>query len=139
MRHVFVTIRSFLIFLRIFGRPEEEVIAGETKLDQVASFQLSVIRVGCPSSFKAFPCIIHAAAFKVIPKVEPWPLAELPWGFTSDFYHLGVHMVIDDPLKWEWPKIAIIGGSKAMFKFVHKTGPIMSSCHLYDHVVRLVQ
>ena len=72
----------------------------------------------------------------MIPKVEPWPLAELPWGFTSDFYHLGVHMVIDDPLKWEWPKIAIIGGSKAMFKFVHKTGPIMSSCHLYDHVVR---
>ena len=80
-----------------------------------------------------------AIAFKVIPKVEPWPLAELPWGFTSDFYHLGVHMVIDDPLKWEWPKIAIIGGSKAMFKFVHRTGPIMSSCHLYDHVVRPVE
>ena len=79
---------------------------------------------------------MSTAIFKVIPKVEPWPLAELPWGFTSDFYHLGVHMVIDDPLKWEWPKIAIIGGSKAMFKFVHKTGPIMSSCHLYDHVVR---
>ena len=132
------------------------MIAGETKLDQVASFQLSVIRVGLHLAFvghtvKCFPfqrslsnvflCIINAqpaiAAFKVIPKVEPWPLAELPWGFTSDFYHLGVHMVIDDPLKWEWPKIAIIGGSKAIFKFVHKTGPIMSSCHLYDHVVRL--
>ena len=84
-------------------------------------------------------CPLSTAIFKVIPKVEPWPLAELPWGFTSDFYHLGVHMVIDDPLKWEWPKIAIIGGSKAMFKFVHKTGPIMSSCHLYDHVVRRPQ
>ena len=84
-------------------------------------------------------CPLSTAIFKVIPKVEPWPLAELPWGFTSDFYHLGVHMVIDDPLKWEWPKIAIIGGSKAMFKFVHKTGPIMSSCHLYDHVVRSPQ
>ena len=34
-----------IVLYRIFGRPEEEVIAGETKLDQVASFQLSVTRV----------------------------------------------------------------------------------------------
>ena len=69
--------------------------------------------------------------------MEPWPLSDLPWGLTSDYYELGVKMVIDDPRKWEGPKIVIIGGGKAIFKFVHRKGPIMTSCHLYDHVVRL--
>ena len=44
-------------------------------------------------------------------------------------------MVIDDPQKWEGPKIIIISGNKAIFKFVHKKGPIMAACHLYDHLV----
>ena len=44
-------------------------------------------------------------------------------------------MVIDDPQKWEGPKIVLAGGTKAMFKFVHKAGPIMTSVHLYDHQV----
>ena len=73
---------------------------------------------------------------KVIPKVEPWPLAEVPWGLTSDFSKLGVNMIIDDPQKWEGStKIVIISGHKAYFKFVHQKGPILSSLHLYDHMV----
>ena len=74
-------------------------------------------------------------SFQVIPKVEPWPLADLPWGLTGDYYHLGVTMVIDDPHKWEGPKIVMVGGTKAIFKFVHSNGPIMVSVHLYDHAV----
>ena len=73
---------------------------------------------------------------KVIPKVDPWPLADQPWGLTTAYYNLNVTMVIDDPHKWAGPKIVMIGGTKAMFKFVQKGGPIMSSVHLYDHVVR---
>ena len=69
----------------------------------------------------------------MLPAVSPWPLASLPWGLTGDYAKLGVSMVIDNPLKWEGPKIVLAGGTKAIFKFVHKAGPIMTSVHLYDH------
>ena len=72
---------------------------------------------------------------QVVPKVCPWPLAPLPWGLTGDYARLGVSMVIDDPNKWEGPKIVLAGGTKAIFKFVHKAGPIITSLHLYDHEV----
>ena len=62
-------------------------------------------------------------------------MAELPWGMTGDYYKLGVSMVIDDPRKWDGPKILVMGGGKAVFKFVHHKGPIMTSVHMYDHQV----
>jgi hypothetical protein len=74
---------------------------------------------------------------KVIPKVEPWPLAAQPWGLTSAYNDLGVTMVIDDPHKWDAYKIVMVGGTKAMFKFVHRNGPIMSAVHMYDYEVKL--
>ena len=74
---------------------------------------------------------------QVLPRVDPWPLADLPWGLTGAYYRLGLSMVIDDPRKWEGPKIVMVGGSKAVFKFVHKRGPIVTSVHLYDHQVGL--
>ena len=55
--------------------------------------------------------------------------------FLLDFYLLGMKMVIDDPLKWDGCKILLKVGSKAMFKFVHKQWPIMSSVSLYDNQV----
>ena len=44
-------------------------------------------------------------------------------------------MVIDDPKKWDGPCIIITGGMKAVFKFIHKFGPIITSVHLYDQDV----
>ena len=44
-------------------------------------------------------------------------------------------MVIDDSRKWDGPRIIMVGGSKAVFKFVHKAGPLMTSVHLYDYMV----
>ena len=70
------------------------------------------------------------------PEVRPWPLVDLPWGLTRDYYRLGLSLVIDDSQKWDGPKIMLVGGSKAVFKFVHKSGPIISSVHLYDSSVR---
>ena len=46
-------------------------------------------------------------------------------------------MVIDDPHKWDAYKIVMVGGTKAMFKFVHRNGPIMSAVHMYDYEVKL--
>ena len=82
--------------------------------------------------------MIFLILFKVIPKVEPWPLASQPWGLTSAFKDLGVTMVIDDPHKWDAYKIVMVGGTKAMFKFVNREGPIMSAVHMYDYEVRMI-
>ena len=69
--------------------------------------------------------------------MEPWPLADQPWGLTSAYNDLGVRMVIDDPHKWEGHKILMVGGTKAIFKFVHTAGPIMSAAHMYDYEVNI--
>ena len=106
-------------------------IGEAAKYDFLASFLITFTRV---STIKEV-AYSYEITFQVIPKVEPWPLADLPWGLTGDYYHLGVTMVIDDPRKWEGPKILMVGGTKAMFKFVHNNGPIMVSVHLYDHAV----
>ena len=122
---------------RIYGIPESYVSTGEaTKLEFVASFVIKVERVSVHRTVQAI--FWHPFQFQVSPKVEPWPLAELPWGLTGDYDRLGVTMVIDDPRKWEGPKIVLVGGTRAMFKFVHKNGPIMTSNHLYDHQVSYI-
>ena len=119
---------------RIYGIPESFVSTGEaTKLEFLSSFLINVKRVIVHRTGWAISW--HPVQFQVSPKVEPWPLAELPWGLTGDYDRLGVTMVIDDPRKWEGPKIVLAGGTKAMFKFVHKNAPIMTSVHLYDHQV----
>ena len=41
-------------------------------------------------------------------------------------------MVIDDPTKWNGPRIILKVGSKAVFKFVHAEWPILSSVALFD-------
>jgi hypothetical protein len=119
---------------RIYGIPESFASIGEaTKLEFLSSFLINFKRVIVHRTGWAISW--HPVQFKVSPKVEPWPLAELPWGLTGDYDRLGVTMVIDDPHKWEGPKIVLAGGTKAMFKFVHKNAPIMTSVHLYDHQV----
>ena len=102
--------------LRIYGAPEAVI-----SLDQPSSLDLLVsILIKCS---------------RVSPKVPDLPVNDIPWGLTGDFYHLGLKMVIDDPLKWEGCKILLKVGSKAMFKFVHKQWPVMSSASLYDNQV----
>ena len=41
-------------------------------------------------------------------------------------------MVIDDPSKWQGPRIKLKVGSKAMFKFLHPEWPILASVTLSD-------
>ena len=74
---------------------------------------------------------------KVIHNVRPWPVSSQPYGLTSAFPELGVSMVVKDPSVWEDDRIVLIGGSRAVFKFVHNEGPILSSLHMYDHMVSL--
>ena len=102
--------------LRIYGAPEAVI-----SLDQPSSLELLVSTL--------IKCT------RVSPKVPDLPVNDIPWGLTGDFYHLGLKMVIDDPLKWEGCKIVLKVGAKAMFKFVHKQWPIMSSASLYDNQV----
>ena len=64
-------------------------------------------------------------------------MSSQPYGLTSAFPELGVSMVVKDPSVWEDDRIVLIGGSRAVFKFVHNEGPILSSLHMYDHMVSL--
>ena len=58
------------------------------------------------------------------------------WSLTIKiFCQLGCVLVIDDPHKWEGVKIVMVVGTKAMFKFLHKEGPLVASSHLYDYKV----
>lgn len=101
--------------LRIYGTPEANFSLGQpATMDFLASFLIECTRV--------------------YPKVSPWPLSDLPWGLTGDYFHLGLSMVIDDPTKWHGPRIILKVGSKAVFKFVHAEWPILSSVALYDAV-----
>ena len=102
--------------LRVYGAPE------------------AVISLEQPSSLDLLLSILIKCS-RVSPKVPALPVNDIPWGLTGDFHHLGLKMVIDDPLKWEGCKILMKVGSKAMFKFVHKQWPIMSSASLYDNQV----
>ena len=72
---------------------------------------------------------------QVVPSVKPWPVVDVPWGLNEKFYRLGAMFVIDDPHKWEGPKLILRGGTRASFKFLHKKKPIISSCHFYDYEV----
>ena len=106
-------------YLKIFALPEEELSEEDGGVfNFLATFRIS---------FK-----------KVIHNVRPWPLASQPYGFTSAFPDLGVTMVVKDPGVWEDDRIVLIGGNKAVFKFVHNEGPILSSLHMYDHWVRVL-
>ena len=99
--------------LRIYGTPEANFSLGQpATMDFLASFLVECTRV--------------------YPKVSPWPLSDLPWGLTGDYFHLGLSMVIDDPTKWHGPRIILKVGSKAVFKFVHAEWPILSSVALFD-------
>ena len=118
------TTASFQIFpptvgkfvLRIYGVPEAVVSIEEpSSLELLASFLIKCNRVS--------------------PKVPSWPVSDIPWGLTGDFHSLGLRMVIDNPAKWEGCKILLKVGAKAMFKFVHRQWPIMSSVSLYDNQV----
>ena len=103
-------------FLKIFALPEEELSEEDGGVfNFLATFRIS---------FK-----------KVIHNVKPWPLASQPYGFTSAFPELGVTLVVKDPSVWEGDKIALTGGKKAVFKFIHNEGPILSFLHMYDHLV----
>ena len=44
-------------------------------------------------------------------------------------------MVIKDPAVWEDDRIVLFVGNKAIFKYVHQEGPILSALHIYDHMV----
>ena len=35
---------------------------------------------------------------------------EVGWGFTSNYYKLGVGLVIDNPKKWDGFKIILVSG-----------------------------
>ena len=50
---------------------------------------------------------------------------------------LGCGLVIDNPRKWDGFKILLVVGTRVMFKFVHRAGPIVASSHLYNHKVTL--
>ena len=100
--------------IRIFGTPEANFSLGQpVNMEFLASFLLRARRVD--------------------PKVFPWPVSDLPWGFTGDFYNLGLNMIIDDPGKWSGPRLSLKVGSKACFKFVHLQWPILSSVTLFDN------
>ena len=73
---------------------------------------------------------------KVRHNVKPWPISSQPFGLTSSFQDLGVSMVIKDPAVWEDDRIVLFVGNKAVFKYVHNEGPILSALHIFDHMVR---
>ena len=102
--------------LKIFGAPEYEISTeyGAT-YNFLASFLLQFDRV--------------------ISKVRPWPVSTLPYGLTAAYHELGVRMVIDSPDHWEESRLVMVGGSKAMFKFIHDEGPVMSAVHMFDYLV----
>ena len=72
---------------------------------------------------------------KVRHNVKPWPVSSQPFGLTSSYQDLGVNMVIKDPSVWEDDRIVLFVGNKAVFKYVHNEGPILSALHIYDHLV----
>ena len=100
--------------IRIYGTPEANFSLGQpVNMEFLASFLLKCTRV--------------------YPKVFVYPQSDVPWGFTGDFYKLGLNMVIDDPAKWNGPKLSLKVGAKACFKFVHLQWPILSSVTLFDN------
>ena len=102
--------------LRIYGIPEALIdVEQPSNLELLASFLIKCTRVS------------H--------KVPAWPVSNIPWGLTGDFYNLGLKMVIDDASKWSGCRILLKVGSKSMFKFVHQHWPIMSSVTLFDKQV----
>ena len=104
-------------YLKIYALPEEELSENDGGIfNFLGSFLISFT--------------------KVIHNVRPWPLSSQPYGLTSAFHNLGVSLVIKDPSVWEEDRIVLIGGSKAVFKFVNNEGPIVTACHMYDHMVR---
>ena len=104
-------------YLKLYAVPEEELSESEGgTFNFLASFLISFT--------------------KVIHNVRPWPVSSQPFGLTPAYHQLGVAMVVKDPSVWEDDRIVLIGGSKAVFKFVYNEGPIVSAMHMYDHLVR---
>ena len=107
-------------FLKIFALPEEELSEEEGGIfNFLATFMIN------------FTKSLH--------NVKPWPVSSQPFGLTSAFSGLDVTMVIKDPSVWEDDRIVLVGGNKAVFKFVHEDCPILSSLHMYDHMVKYFQ
>ena len=105
-------------YLKIFALPEDELHEEEGGLfNFLGTFMIN------------FTKSLH--------NVKPWPLSSQPFGLTSAYSDLGVTMVVKDPSVWEDDRIVLMGGTKAVFKFVHNEGPVISALHMYDHMVSI--
>jgi len=81
--------------------------------------------------------LANGACVQVLPRVEPWPRNNLPWGLTAEFLKLGASLVVEDPADWDRNRIILTIGSRVLFKFVHTEFPLLPPvCHLYDYKVR---
>ncbi|XP_037087625.1 hillarin-like [Pollicipes pollicipes] len=77
-------------FLKVYGRPEEDIMDDETlPLDHLATFLLH-----CEKPRRQF---------------SPWPVSDIPWGPTGFFYEMGVSLFNQDG-----PVIVTWGGFKQL-------------------------
>ena len=104
-------------YLKIYAIPEEELAESE---GGVFNFLATIL----------------VSFTKVRHNVKPWPISSQPFGLTSGYQDLGVSLVIKDPAVWEDDRIVLFVGNKAMFKYVHHEGPILSALHIFDYMVK---
>ncbi len=95
-------------YLKLFAKPEEEIVDAEDTLDHVATFLLHVTKVAVPPM--------------------PWPLSDLPWGITEAFKDTDAILVgLVDPI------IRIVGDKKKRIILKTPNESILSLCHIYDY------
>ena len=105
-------------YLKIYATPEEELVEAE---GGVFNFLATIL----------------VSFTKVRHNVKPWPISSQPFGLTSSHQDLGISLVIKDPAVWEDDRIVLFVGNKAVFKYVHHEGPILSALHIFDYMVKL--
>lgn len=94
-------------FLKVYAKPEEEIMSESDTLDHIATF------------------LIHVQQVKNKP--HPLPRSDIPWGLTQAFFATEARIVgITDPI------ILMVGEKKQDVILKTPKSAILSLCHMYD-------
>ncbi|TRY73282.1 hypothetical protein TCAL_15758, partial [Tigriopus californicus] len=94
-------------YLKIYGKPEDEIQDEDDTLDHVATFLIHGVEISTPPM--------------------PWPGNDLPWGITEDFVETGAAWVnLSEPI------IEMVGEKRHNFTLKTLGGPLLILGHIYD-------